>query len=309
MKKILAVAVAAAIMAPLAASADTTLYGRVKMATVHTNADSNMNGDWNLADSSRVGWKGSEDLGNGLKAIFQAEFRMEADAVEGTNRSGNGIDNRLLFVGLNGGWGTVAFGRQTLPSEKVNYLDMFQWVGGGDESDLAERVGKALAYVSPDFNGFHVAVATVMDGTGTTIDGDNDLDAYDIRATYENGPVSVSAGYQDAAEWDFDGYGVGGSYNFGMFSLLAAYGKSDTAGSKKELWGIGGSATFGNNVLKAAYEESDKDATGDGKALILSATHNFTQRTLVFAEYEAHKDAFGDGTETDTFVVGLTHNF
>ncbi len=109
-KSILVLAVAATMAAP-AAMAETTVYGNVHVSIndFDTKSDIDM-----TSNTSSVGVKGSEDLGDGLKAIYKIEFQV--DVAEGSDRktdnSGNGdaLTQRDIFVGLKGGMGTIKFG-------------------------------------------------------------------------------------------------------------------------------------------------------------------------------------------------------
>ena len=116
-KSVLALAVATALAAPLAAQADTILYGSARVS-VDYNEDDNLcrisfegdAADWDVVNNaSRLGVLGSEDLGGGLSAIYQYEFGV--DVTEGGNFEGN----RPKFVGLKGGFGTLTSGTQDTP--------------------------------------------------------------------------------------------------------------------------------------------------------------------------------------------------
>jgi predicted porin len=97
MKKVLPLAIAAALVAPAAAMADATVYGKIRVATDVVNEELTISGVGTASDdrlgmsdqSSRIGIKGSEDLGNGLKAIYQMEFGAsvgeEFDSLSGRN--------------------------------------------------------------------------------------------------------------------------------------------------------------------------------------------------------------------------------
>ena len=196
-KNILAVAIAGAMVAPLAANAAApTLYGQMNIAVDSVSE----NGNAVVNRNSRLGLKGSEDLGNGLKAVYQFETTLNA------NGSGNGFGGqRNTFVGVAGGFGTVFAGRHDTPLRMIQPSDRFNDsaylgnntgrfgglnvdAGTGDESFKAnisgeDRLDNMVAYISPKFNDFQV----IIGGVSTTSSGKNDQaigNAYSASLAY-----------------------------------------------------------------------------------------------------------------------------
>jgi predicted porin len=324
MKKLLSIAIAAVVAAPMAVNADTTIYGLVDNAL--TSTDTATQDQWDVEGgngSSRFGVKGDEDLGNGLKAIFHYEWSVDASDA-GT------LGGRLGFVGLSGGFGTVAIGRQWRPSYgalgRTNIMNM---PGGGYDRALYEtRNGNQLVYLSPNFNGFTVAAGIeAASGAVNTPDG---VDRFDLGVNYANGPLSVGFGYftteGNTGGVDEDVMGLSGKYNFGNFAIVAGYQTADNSRNVANLdidtWSLGAEAYFGNNTVRIRYGESDADNTGfgayDSESWALGIQHNFSKRTRVYVEYAdldynaAAGAKLSDGTaDTDAskFAIGLRHDF
>lgn len=328
MKKLLTIAIAAAIVAPMAASAETTMYGRADVAVVNNDSDTVTGDVWDvITNTSRIGVKGGEDLGNGMKAIFQFEWAVNTSEGGGLTGPANAIDGRLGFVGLTGGFGTVAIGRQWTPYYgSVDKTDIFNvnpgqaTMGGLDASSNAHylglsRTGNALAYVSPDFNGFSAKAALIMDDGRTLVQDPSDgIDAMNVSLDYNNGPLSVGFSYLDfdsalnAAVGDR--WGIAGSYNFGNFKIIAQYEDlDDTTGNNDggNGYGIAGQAFFGNNTLYAVYGERDPDAGTDLANWGIGIQHNFSKATRIYADYIQQETAAN--TDASTFGVGLRHDF
>jgi len=159
-KKLIAAAIAAAVAAP-AAMAETTLYGKVHM-DIRSN-DSDHVDNWTVnSNASRLGVKGSEDLGNGLKAIFQYEMTYSGtDSVEAFGAARNS------YIGLGGNWGQVRVGRHDTPM-KVAFYAAGNELLGDSIIDINKTIGfqevrtnNAIAYISPSFSGFTLAAAIV----------------------------------------------------------------------------------------------------------------------------------------------------
>lgn len=187
---------------PACAQTSVTLYGVLDEGINYTNNVGRghvyelASGD---AQGSRWGLKGDEDLGGGLKAIFQLENGFDINT--GKLGQGNKMFGRQAYVGLTGDqWGTFTLGRQYDPVVDLvqpltgdNYFgSTFATPGDVDNNDNTSRTSNAVKYTSPVWSGFQfegmyafggVAGAT---GSGQTWSG---------AATYSTGPFSVAAGY------------------------------------------------------------------------------------------------------------------
>ncbi len=180
-KKLVALAVAGVLSAPLAAQAQTanvTLYGRVNMTVEAVQVRSQPEGvsePWIYrvnSNSSRLGVRGTESLGGGLNAIFQIESNVSAD----TGVSG-GLGNRETFVGLQGGWGTVKIGNFLAPYDDIHPIfgnvptlattimsTASLWSQGAVPKALGgfdARLGNSVRYDSPNFSGFTGSIQCV----------------------------------------------------------------------------------------------------------------------------------------------------
>jgi len=124
-KKLLAVAVAAALVAPLAAFADSgnvTISGDMKVSV-----DSLDNGNTRKlnasSNSSHIAFAGNEDLGNGLKAVWQVDSEV---AMGATGNGSNALSSRNSFLGLAGGFGTFVVGKHDTPVKLLGRkVDLF----------------------------------------------------------------------------------------------------------------------------------------------------------------------------------------
>lgn len=156
--------------------------------------------------ANRVGIKGSEDLGNGLKAIYQVELGVSlADTNDNVTSGGDAITMRNSFVGLAGSFGTVLIGRHDTPLKiSTGKLDMFSdtmadYNGTIGFDDI--RADNAVAYISPSFSGFQFMGALVAPGGATGI-GDENVNsdqlngAWSLAGIYSNGPFYGSIAYE-----------------------------------------------------------------------------------------------------------------
>ncbi|TAL97788.1 MAG: porin [Paraburkholderia sp.] len=184
------------------AQSSVTLYGVLDDSIQYV---SNVQGHslWNMAagnlQGNRWGMKGSEDLGGGLKAIFQLENGFNPN--NGKASQGNRMFGRQAYVGLSGNsWGTATVGRQydpvvdlVQPLTADNYWgSTFTTAGDVDNNDNSSRTNNSIKYTSPVWGGFQFEGMYALGGVaGSTGSGQTWAGA----ATYATGPFAVAAGY------------------------------------------------------------------------------------------------------------------
>lgn len=214
-KSLIALAVLAASGAAMAQSS-VTLYGVVDAFVGSNKLEVNGVGqrqtvvDTSGVNGSRWGLKGSEDLGNGMKAIFQLESGF--DASTGASGQGGLLFGRQAFIGLNTGFGTVSLGRQysaydALHSATNHNYDAFTFnaatgtVGGkgvgvsaNGMADYTSRVNNSIAFTSADYSGFSGAVVYGF-GENKTATQDK-ADSVSVHIKYANGPLLVGYAFQ-----------------------------------------------------------------------------------------------------------------
>jgi predicted porin len=249
--------------------------------------------------TSRLGFKGSEDLGGGLKASFKLEARLNPAA--GTNNSTN-FFNRGANVTLSGGFGAITLGmndttgtqdidssvsqagnlglRPTLQSNSVT--------GNGE---LGGDVANVVRYATPTFNGFSAEVGyTANAGTAVT---DAGTSITDILVKYSNGPAAVYLGSakQDATtsanRKDFKAIGVTYDLKFVTVGFSSSSADVNATGRFKTSI-LSAKMPLGNGlalhgVLANAKEAGVANAKGNGYTL--AVTKALSKRTTVYGGY------------------------
>jgi predicted porin len=352
-KQLIAAAVATAIAAPMAASADVTVYGKLHYSVDSIDFDNTTAGAWadtgmdaqaagfdgmavNSHDSF-FGIKGSEDLGNGLSAVFQMEFSISGDDLGGVN------NNRNTYVALAGNWGVAGIGQVDTPfMSSTASLELFdQTVGDYNQLYFDDiRAQDAVFYMSPNWNGFSFVAAVVMPSTSNASDG---IEATSIAATYSNGPWFASLAYEDidgnyvedlyglasTLNPDYDKWRLGLGYTANGFHVGFIYedreiDNIDVLGldTDGDSWQLSASYTAGNNTFKVAYGESDGAVNNltklfnvdNAEAWSIGVDHKLSNRTTVYAAY-ADYNADGTGLlpnidqDIDVFSMGIIHKF
>lgn len=294
-KNILAIAIAAAVAAPSAFAA-ATVYGLAHMGVASQDNDAETSTNV-VSNSSRIGIKGSEDLGSGLKALYQMEFTVNMDG-EGSNtnttntgaktESGLGGSSRNTFVGLGGGFGSVMLGRLDSPIKNVSRkYDLFGDQIGNSRNILGGTIPKAvsrlandakvgnaidgrhnnvIAYQSPKMGGFDALLAYVP---GAAQDNELDSsaknkgDAYSAQLNFATGPFDASLGYINIGKSDAAGVaGVTLVNDYEAVRLAGGY----SFGAAKVV------ALYQNdNPAKAAGSKGTRDAFGIGGSYKVTA--------------------------------------
>jgi len=323
-KKLITLAVAAAMTAPAAALAEATLYGKVHVSLDYADVNNVILPTYQLVQTptgavlqqvpgtgedftgwgmssggyipgvnraSRVGVKGSEDLGNGLKAIYQIEFGVNLNDAEnfltGSGQNGNVVNNadsityRNSFVGLAGSFGTALMGRHDTPMKiSTGKLDLFadtmaDYNGTVGFRDL--RADNVVAYISPSWSGFQFAGAIVpaggaTAGAGENLNADSIAEAYSLAAIYSNGPFYASVAYESLGDELFNDtntslYGSNCPYQVDQngnvteipYSGVGGYG-CDYNSSDSTAWRVGlGLLDWNGFSLTGIYEARDDE--------------------------------------------------
>lgn len=301
-KKLIALALASLSSAAFADATNVTIYGvadaTFDIISISDNANNTPNFNRVSTNGSHIGFRGTENLGNGLSAIFQFESEANFDNNNNSSSSSGLSLNRDSFVGLTGGFGKIMLGTLTGPSNALaasldvntgdNIMSNTAILGklGGDNatngvrsissgSSWDTRFQNAVAYVSPSFSGFQATGLYVANENKdeNPITGEENAYTYDLGLTYTNGPVMIGTTY---ARWRDSGvadekdteFRIGGMYDFGVASIRALYGRTkfETAGweEKQNTWGIGGTynVTANGKLVSQYYVARDVEVNG-----------------------------------------------
>lgn len=283
-----------------------TLYGRVDLGIARNIGDDT----WVMqqGSGSRLGLRGSEDLGGGLKAIFNIEHRFSAD----TGTASSTFWGGRSVLGFEGGFGTVTLGREYTPARNVaNAVD--PWGGdtvASNEGNLLggfspTRKNNSLTYTSPNFSGLRGQAQVELD----EVAGNDTKATYGLSLSYAAGPLSVAYGFDKSAKEDSTWNLLSGGYDFGMAKLLAAFGTGkDGDGVKHRSYLVGATAPLGAGQLRVSYSrlESRNPDEDLSSKFGVGYHHPLSKRTTVYIDVANDSEADSDKTGMD---VGIKHNF
>jgi predicted porin len=281
-------------------------------------------------NGSRWGMKGSEDLGGGLKANFDFQAGITLDDGAGTSTSATAF-SRQSWVGFSGGFGALRLGRTTTPFDDVSGSSnavfdsalapansVFKSTG------YSSRQSNMLFYQGPNMGGFSGAISYALGEDKTATTGATSTTS--LNLTYGAGPLAVQFAYQNqdvvnaaATSADANFTRLGASYNFGVATAKATYGKagniSSVNGADATEWQLGVDYPMSSAMtLSASYARSSDnlvagDVTRSGYGL--GAAYTLSKRTFLYGGYEsdvATKTGYLDAKHS-VFAVGVQHRF
>lgn len=303
MKRIATLAGLTAICAAATAQSSVTLYGVVDLGVRYVkNGDASVTSlSSNGNNTSRIGVRGIEDLGDGLKAGFQLESGLSPDT--GTQQDPTRFWNRRSTVSLLGSLGELRLGRDYTVTY-LGYEDYDVWsdigissVGKFDSSlgtarDTAVRSDNQIAYFTPALGGFY-GRAAVAPGEGVV--GKKHAAG---RLGYAAGPVdgSVSYGLTSVAPVNgddkFKTFDVGASYDFGPVKLSSYFSQSSFADQKVANVYLGGQVPLGLGLVRASYLISNLSGTtpaglgvdaNDAHQFAIGYLYSLSKRTALYS--------------------------
>lgn len=287
--------------------------------------------------TSRIGFRGIEDLGGGMSASFWLEAGLATDDGQGnaTNSnnqaSGTGaavagrlglIFNRRATVSLASSWGEVRLGRDYTPQYwNLYFADPFGNVGvglpmpatyvfGGFTGSTAVRASNSIAYFLPgNMGGFFGSVQYYLgenpqNGAATEDDGTGG----GVRVGYSSGPIyaSIATGRTNYAAGDVRQSNAVATYNFGVAKVGLQYSRDKNGPLTGKGWLLGGWLPVGPGEFLASYSQYETDAAGNpkGKKLALGYVHNLSKRTALYTTLARVKNSGGATTALNGSVTG-----
>ena len=325
-KSVLALAVLGAFAGAASAQSSVTMFGVVDLNVQTVSNNERVYGmSTDGMASSRLGFRGVEDLGGGLKAGFWLEMGLAADTGRNAGTWGNGTisstnENALIFnrrstVSLSNQWGELRLGRDyTATFWSWTVFDPFGTNGVGAATNLAlgsdlqsalagstygtlVRANNMVQYILPAGVFGPGLYGQLQIAAGEGAQGNK---YWGGRIGYAAGPFDVAGAYGQtdcldlACNIDLDNWNIGGSWNFGFmklsgfFSSISASGNNNDAG--RDNWYVGVTAPFGQWNFKASYGGTNgKDLLDnvDGTQWAIGADYNLSKRTALYATWSS----------------------
>ena len=287
-------------------AADVEVYGKANLSL-----QSSDEGEGSFTEvksnASRIGLKGSHDLGDGLTVIYKAEFQVDLD---GDSDKGDSITDRNQYVGLAGNFGEVLLGKNdTMLKQSQGKVDLFSDLNG-DIKNLwkgENRMADTLSYKSPKFSNFQLGVTYIAEDAVDAEDGvsvavfygdaklkktnlfasvavDSDVNGYDItRATVQGKVSGVVLGAMIQTQEKVDGSGEMDGY------MLSAKYKMDKV------------------TFKGQYQAADFKDGDDKSGITVGADYALAKSTKLYTFYTTFD--MDSGEDQNYLAAGVEYKF
>lgn len=342
-KSLFVLAVAALAAGSAAAQSSVTIFGVVD-ASARGVKNGSAGSQKQLAagglSTSRLGFRGTEDLGGGLSAAFHLEAGISPD----TGTTDAKFFGRRSTVSLVGRFGEIRLGRDYNPTAVNTFNEPFGLVGVGSIGNFtyspqaalgsgattALRNDNSIGYFLPGNMGGIYGSAMVAAGEGVA--GNKYRGA---RFGYGAGPIDVAAGYgrtETATTTNFDQYNVKALYSVGFAKLNFLYDVKKWSPRSQKMAMFGVTVPMGQGELRAAYAVSNRSGgpagsgfadADDSKMMAIGYVHNLSTRTALYATLgritndaaarssvsNATPAGMLGGEESTGYEFGLSHRF
>jgi len=341
MKKSLIAFAALAAVGAASAQSSVTLYGLI---------DANVGKDigspakrLSQGASSRLGVRGSEDLGGGMSAIFQFEHRFtpvngqinggqasattaaSATARETVSGNTNTFWQARSYVGLAGAFGNIRLGREyngAFFHAQVN-ADPWGWdtvastltVGltGGGNGVNQTNINNAITFNSASFGGLSgtIQVAESNNNGGVTAAdgalGTGDKKAYAGGLSYAGGPLNIGLGYTNNSDVNNKWATAHANYNFGPAKLWLFTGKgTNPANASVKSYMVSLTAPVGAGEVRLSTGQRKTGGVADLQGVAVGYFHSLSKRTTLYVDVVNNKKAT---TEKNGYDFGVKHAF
>jgi predicted porin len=301
--------IAVALLSSLSISAfaaDVDIYGKANLS-LQLSDDGEGSFTEVKSNASRIGLKGTHDLGSGLTVIYKAEFQIDID---GDSAKGDSITDRNQYVGLAGNFGEVLLGKNdTMLKQSQGKVDLFSDLNG-DIKNLFKgenRMADTISYKSPLFNDFQVGVTYIAEDAIDAEDGvsvavfygdaklkkstifasiaiDSEVKGYDItRATVQGKLADIVLGAIVQTQEKIDG-----SAKMNGFMISAKY-KMDQV------------------TFKGQYQAANFDDSDDKSGITVGADYSLAKSTKLYTFYTNFD--MDSGEDQDYLAAGIEYKF
>lgn len=333
-KSLIALAVLAASGAAFAQSS-VTVYGIIDASvnSVNNGTSTQMKVESGTLNTTRFGFKGTEDLGDGLKANFLLEQGFSVDNGAALNDSQDGqtkltqMFSRNAYVGLSGGFGEVRLGKVWSAFDEMKGSSNSAWDSalspnsgvfyGGAVGGYTYNPRNSVIYFTPNFNGVSAAASYSLGENKTTSVAAGSVAA--LNAKYISGPLLLALGYQtertDGSVSAKKFTRLNANYDFGVAKLQAGIGRQAQDDKTTRDWTLGATMPVSSvlSISGGFAGSTDNVAAGDmkRKGFSLAAQYALSKRTSLYAGYHGTRTSYAVLPRLDThlYSMGVSHSF
>ncbi|CAM2157167.1 porin [Paraburkholderia tropica] len=306
------------------AQSSVTMYGIIDAGVTYvTNAGGShqVKFDDGISYANRWGIKGTEDLGGGMKAVFDLESGFHLG--NGTLANGGSLFGRAAYVGLQSDWGTLTFGNQIDMTQEMVYLfNVTAWASGyainqGDFDRMnGDHLPNSVKFMSNTYGGFQFGGMYSFSNTP----GDfHTGSAWSVGAQYQHGAFAMGAAYTQlnnpSGIYGFDPYAMIGVHTFfgrptvsvdpTTGAVTDLYADSAFPVDKQGTFGIGASYVIGDVTLMSDFTYTQIKAFGESEHMLVAEGGADWQITPALALIGGYQYTHFDGHHWNQLSAGL----
>ena len=284
-------------------SEEPTVYGKLWISVESQDTASGTEVDM-VSNASRLGIKGSMDFGEGIEAIYQAEY--EIDPVDGTadESKDRTFKQRNSFVGLKGSVGTIFLGKHDTATKKSQKkIDLFNDLAGDIKNILQgeNRMSDLVGYTTPKINGFSATFNAIKGTEGLGDDSIGDSTSTSISYDSENFYIALAFD-SELKGYDTTRLTLQIPFNRSQLGIMFQDSKKLSTGVEEDGYVISFSQKVGDKgTLKFQQAESDMKLDS-GKQFSFGYDYRLSSKAKAFFLFT---DLSGDNTSKEKEITGI----
>ena len=280
-----------------------TVYGKLWISVESQDTASGTEVDM-VSNASRLGVKGSMDFGEGIEAIYQAEY--EVDPVDGTadESKDRTFKQRNSFVGLKGSMGTIFLGKHDTATKKSQKkIDLFNDLAGDIKNILQgeNRMSDLVGYTTPKINGFSATFNAIK---GTEGLGDDSIgDSTSTSFSYDSENFYIALAFDSELKgYDSTRLTLQIPFNRSQLGIMFQDSEKLSTGVEEDGYVISFSQKVGDKgTLKFQQAESDMKLDS-GKQFSFGYDYKLSSKAKAFFFFT---DLSGDNTTKEKEITGI----
>lgn len=279
------------------------VYGKANVTINDTEDNIELN-----SNASRIGFKGSADLGGGLQAIYKFEYET---FVDDGDKSGNTFSQRNISAGFKGGFGSIIAGKHDSPTKLAQgKVDLFNDLPNADIKNLIQgenRVSNIIIYTTPSMNGIKASFAYIPDEDETV---DNNGTSSSIQFKADN--LTLTVAHDDGLAIDSSVESLTryvAEYKMGNMKLGAIFQTADEGPTEEDGQILSASMKMSDTItLKAQIGESDDEST-ETTQTAFGIDYKLGKKSKLFAYYSDIEKEGSTDSEVSTIGAGYEIKF
>lgn len=301
--------IAVALLSSLSMSAfaaDVDIYGKANLSL-----QSSDEGEGSFTEvksnASRIGLKGTHDLGDGLTVIYKAEFQVDLD---GDSAKGDSITDRNQYVGLAGSFGEVLLGKNdTMLKQSQGKVDLFSDLNGDIKSlwKGENRMADTISYKSPKFNDFRVGVTYIAEDSVDAEDGVSVAVFYGDKKLKKSKVFASVAVDSEVKGYDITRATVQGKVGGVVLGAMVQTQEKIDGSAEMDGYMVSAKYKMDKVTFKGQYQAANFDGGDDKSGITVGADYSLAKSTKVYTFYTSFD--MDSGEDQDYLAAGIEYKF